>query len=404
MTGKASRRLFGATGTVILLASILSLSSVAGFAWAAPNVGTGPTIVNNQGSSPTTDSATLSNSNTTSSAGVMVPLYSYPGSDWNVVIKAKLAHPTVPMVAIINPYNGPGSSYDPNYASGVDNLRAAGVVVLGYDRTSYGARSTADGIADINAYKSWYAVNGIFFDEMANVPGYEGYYSSLNSYAKSVGFAFTVGNPGASTVSSYIGTVGRIVTYESEGVPDSSSLAAWTLGLPRNNFVMMAYGVSHLSNSSLAAASDYVSYVYVTDEGLPNPYGGLPLYFSKLVATLDASSLDSQPQLPISLAVGSVQTSGLAATIQVSYKNCLNTAVHAVVYAVARNSAGQTTSYAAMTASLAGGQTATSAITLVGLPSGAYSVEVFAVSPDGVAASGVATSPAWVSMSPVNLL
>jgi Spherulation-specific family 4 len=70
----------------------------------------------------------------------------------------------------------------------VNDLRAAGVVVLGYDPTIYGGRGSADVIADIDSYKSWYALSGIFFDEMSNVPGYEGYCTTLNAYSKSVGF------------------------------------------------------------------------------------------------------------------------------------------------------------------------------------------------------------------------
>ncbi|MHB2036611.1 MAG: spherulation-specific family 4 protein, partial [Nitrososphaerales archaeon] len=74
----------------------------------------------------------VSQATTSTPTGVMIPLYSYPGSDWNVVEQAKLAHPSVPIVAIINPNNGPGGSQDPNYVAGVNNLRSAGVTVLGY--------------------------------------------------------------------------------------------------------------------------------------------------------------------------------------------------------------------------------------------------------------------------------
>jgi Spherulation-specific family 4 len=40
----------------------------------------------------------------------MIPFYSYPGDDWNTVVQAKLANPTVPVVAIINPPDGPGKA------------------------------------------------------------------------------------------------------------------------------------------------------------------------------------------------------------------------------------------------------------------------------------------------------
>lgn len=219
--------------------------------------------------------------------GVIIPLYSYPGPEWDVVVQAKLAHPLVPIVAVINPSNGPGETQDQNYVSGVDKLRSAGITVLGYVHTSYAARSVSLVLADVNSYKAWYAVNGIFFDEMSNVAGNESYYASLSSHAKSIGLTFTVGNPGASVPASFVGTVDCIVVYESQGLPSSSSLAAWTMGMTKGNFAIMAYGVDQLNIPSTRGLSGNAAYVYVTDSSLPNPYGTLPGYFAGLIAVLD---------------------------------------------------------------------------------------------------------------------
>jgi hypothetical protein len=49
-----------------------------------------------------------------------------------------------------------------------------------------------------------------------------------------------VGNPGANTLASYVGTLNVIVTYENRGLPSSSALESSTMGLSRNNFVLMA--------------------------------------------------------------------------------------------------------------------------------------------------------------------
>ena len=49
----------------------------------------------------------------TSAAATIVPLYTSPGdASWNTVIAAKMAHPKVGVVAIVNPNNGPGSAVD----------------------------------------------------------------------------------------------------------------------------------------------------------------------------------------------------------------------------------------------------------------------------------------------------
>jgi Spherulation-specific family 4 len=236
---------------------------------------------------------------------LIIPLYTYPGVSWTAIIKAKQANPGVEMVTIINPNNGPGTSKDQNYVTGINNLRAAGVVVLGYDHTSYGARPLSEVEAEINTYKSWYNVSGIFFDEMSNVPGNENYYSTLNQYAKSVGLGFTVGNPGAGVPASFIGTMDVIVIYENQGIPNTSSLEAMTNGVPANHFAVIAYGVNVWNASSVSDVFNYASYVYVTPDTLPNPYGALTADFSKLVAFLGSPFQTSVP-----LTVNSVNAAG----------------------------------------------------------------------------------------------
>ena len=236
---------------------------------------------------------------------IMITLYTYPGVSWSAIINAKEANPSVSMVTIINPDNGPGASQDQNYVNGINNLRAAGIVVLGYDHTSWANRPIADVEADINSYKSWYNLSGIFFDEMSNVPGDEGYYSTLNQYAKSMGLNFTVGNPGGPAPASYLGTLDVIVTYENQGLPDSTSLAQMTNGVPPNHFAVIAYGVNVWNGSAVSALYNYASYVYVTNETLPNPYGALTGDFSKMVSLLS----NPNPTL-VHLTVQSVNAAG----------------------------------------------------------------------------------------------
>ncbi len=102
------------------------------------------------------------------------------------------------MTVIINPGDGPGVKLSSTYATWVVNLRAAGINVLGYVYTSFGARSASSIKTDIATYKSWYGINGIFVDEMSNKVGYESYYTALTAYAHSEGFPLVVGNPGTS--------------------------------------------------------------------------------------------------------------------------------------------------------------------------------------------------------------
>lgn len=239
---------------------------------------------------------------TTSKTGVMIALYTYPGSTWDVVANAKLAHPSVPVVAIINPNNGPGSSRDPNYVSGIQELHAAGIVVLGYDATGYASNSASSVKSVMNTWKSLYNIDGIFFDEMANWSGEESYYSGLTSYAKSLGYTMTVGNPGTDTIPSYIGTVDNLMIYENPGIPPLSALEGWHTNYDKSNFSMIAFGVNSISTSFLSSASNYVGYIDLTNDVLDNPYDTVPPYFGTLVADLDTgSSGGTAPSAPTGL-------------------------------------------------------------------------------------------------------
>src|SRR5581483_10347642 len=124
----------------------------------------------------------------TAAAGIMVPLYTYPGGTWDRVANTKIAHPGLPIVAIVNPASGPGSSKDSNYATGIANLKSAGVVVIGYVSTAYTGRSLTAVEGDIDRWHSWYPnLDGIFFDEQTNWAGKESYYKQASDYANSKG-------------------------------------------------------------------------------------------------------------------------------------------------------------------------------------------------------------------------
>ena len=117
---------------------------------------------------------------------ILVPLYSYPAwyapaaYVWDDVAAAAAR---VPVTAIINPDSGPGGG-PPNsdYEHGLAELRAAGVVLLGYVATGYGARPAADVKADIDLYDAYFDVAGIFLDEADNTTNGLAYYADLYAY------------------------------------------------------------------------------------------------------------------------------------------------------------------------------------------------------------------------------
>jgi len=216
--------------------------------------------------------------------GVIVPLYTYPGNDWNVLAKEKTNHPSVPIIAIINPDSGPGTK-DTNYVSGVQKLQSSGIKVIGY---IYTANIGYDAIThDIDEYKNWYNVNGIFFDQMSNARGNETFFAHLTNYSKSIGLNFTVGNPGIDTIPSYIGTVNNMVTYDNPDLPLLSDFEGWHKNFTKSNFSLIAYNIDDLNRTYVKQMSKLVQYMYISNTTLPNPFNTLPGHLDDLVQTLD---------------------------------------------------------------------------------------------------------------------
>ena len=223
-----------------------------------------------------------------SAGATIVPLYSYPTeSPWSAIVSAKLAHPSVTVIAIANVNDGPGTAVDSVFTSGIRSLTAAGIVVIGYVYTSYGARGAATVKADIDAWLRFYpTLDGIFFDEESNTTGGDAYYRDLGTYVKSNGMTLTVGNPGTDTGSAYINALDVTFIYESAGLPSTTMLTNW-----RSRYPMKAVGViPYAANFDLTwvqQARSAVGYIYVTNDDLPNPWDTLPSYFSNLLAALE---------------------------------------------------------------------------------------------------------------------
>lgn len=220
--------------------------------------------------------------------GTIIPLYTYPtDASWNAVIAAKQAHPTVPVLAVVNPSNGPGASASATYVAAIAKLAAAGIKVIGYVHTSWANRPVAELQSEMAQWKAWYpGVTGIFFDEMANAAGHEAYYSSLSANAKTAGFDFTIGNPGADTSESYVGSVDVILIYENAHLPLMTDIGGWHGSHARSNFGVIPYDVPSLDAAFVAAARPTVGYIYLQSADMPHPWSSVPTFLSDLLGAL----------------------------------------------------------------------------------------------------------------------
>ena len=217
-----------------------------------------------------------------------MPLYTDPSDpSWNAIITAAVAHPTVHVVAIVNPSDGPGSSKSSAYTSGIAALQAAHIEVIGYVATGYGSHSIASMESEMDQWKAFYpTLQGIFFDEQSNSTSDVAHYQTLSQYAKSLGLNHTVGNPGTDVPAAYIGALDTMLIYESNGVPSISSLAQWSSYAP-SNFGVIPYAVSSVNATFVQQARQYVEYIYLTNDDLPNPWDSLTSYFSALMTALE---------------------------------------------------------------------------------------------------------------------
>jgi len=210
---------------------------------------------------------------------IAVPSYFYPcgGADpnWSAVINSA---PTVG-IAIINPSSGPGLHEDPNYSLQVKQLQKHGIKVLGYVHTSYATRPQDIVMNEMDKYKEWYSVDGIFLDEIPTDPSFIFYFLNLRRHA---GSSMVVINPGTQTCEQYAKVADVVCNYEdnagrylSSGYRDQE----WVKRYPALKFWHIVHSVSNtkelkkvLKNSKKRNAG----WLFVTSEVMPNPYGKMP--------------------------------------------------------------------------------------------------------------------------------
>jgi len=198
-----------------------------------------------------------------------VPLYTYPGTSWDTVAASASL---VETVAIINPDSGPGNGPDSSYNTYMSKLQSAGVEMIGYVHTSYGARAISDVKADIAQYASEFPLLvGIFVDEAATTAAEVSYYQQLYTYIMSFpGWKYDVINPGTTPASGYLDVATQIVTFEDTASSfTSSENPSFATCANKNQFAMIAYAASTTSamQSAISSAKSkgYYGWVYATN-------------------------------------------------------------------------------------------------------------------------------------------
>lgn len=216
----------------------------------------------------------------------LVPAYFSPeGSPdpWHTACEAAPAGSTM----ILNPNNGPVKKQANVYADPMRFCEEHGQHVIGYVFTRYGKRSLATVEKAIAHYYSWFpATEGIFLDEMAEVPTTksETYYRQLTAYVHERG-GFVVGNPGDTATTPWqLGAVDQVVTFEGSAASYSTyAPPSWVLAARSQQIANIVFGASasQMEADCLKADQENAGSIYITDlPERPNPYETLPSYWT----------------------------------------------------------------------------------------------------------------------------
>jgi hypothetical protein len=278
---RVERELGGLLAIVVSLASVASCSSNNQQADAgAGNVDAQPFDVAVDGAPPRPGTVRMA-----------VPAYfAPPSAAWQRLIAGA---PEVGMI-VFNPNSGPGTAADQAYTQVIAQAQAAGIIMLGYVATSYGARPEADVIADINRYYDFYALSGIYFAEGpmdADCTTMEAMYHRMSDAvrARDSRAYLAVGTRFCPTYIFFFDLMVQFARnwaeYQTDYTPPS-----W---MPANSPQRFVHFVNSVPASDASAALSRVigngaGWVFITDQAEPNPWGVLPTYFDQEMATMRA--------------------------------------------------------------------------------------------------------------------
>jgi hypothetical protein len=310
---------------IIAIAGIISFSGLASYTTRTSSSSSSSSIL---AIPPSNTSSTMPAAPTAQpSTGVIIPLFTNDTNqrigEVSEIVQIKLSHPTVPMMVVVNIEGGAGKNYSSGVATEIKNMQAAGVTVIGYVPTGWGERNVSAVEAAMLTFHDWYAVNGIYLDQMPNwnynapngswyYPGPDGefipaYFATLTHYGKSLGMTKIVANAGADVPKDFIGSVDAIGTFENPYLPILSlkagwysigGLGGWHTEYDKSNFMFFSYNDSTLDPQFVLGAARYVGYMYITNgTAADDRYSILSPYLDQLVSLL-ASTATDQPATP----------------------------------------------------------------------------------------------------------
>lgn len=220
--------------------------------------------------------------------GISIPSYFFPGALWNQAIASA---PRVSLM-IMNPNSGPGASKNSAYVTAVRNAQASGIRVIGYVSTRYGQRSAATVKREIDTYKNWYSVDGIFVDEVSSSTTSINYYKDIANYIRAKNGTLVMLNPGTVPAEAYVRLADIVVVFEGTySSYQSWQVPSWLFNYPSSKFSHLVYATSNstlMTNAIRLAVERNAGNVYVTNDVLLNPWDTLPTYWNEELNAIEA--------------------------------------------------------------------------------------------------------------------
>jgi hypothetical protein len=207
---------------------------------------------------------------------------------WEALIQAD-THNDMVIVAGLPHWTGQA---EPEYTAVIQQARQKGIQVLAYVQTLFGERSQEDVIGMINDFYAWYELDGVFIDEIVPSDQDLGYYQAIVAASRQESDHIVVLNPGGTASRDYVDMADMIVTFEGSyeryieyQVPD------FMLSYPPERFIHLVHTTPADSfGHALELSQDRnVSWVYVTDDGLPNAFHRLPTYWNDQINAVNGT-------------------------------------------------------------------------------------------------------------------
>jgi hypothetical protein len=229
----------------------------------------------------TTQGTTLPGKSTCHPQRAFVPAFFYASGIWQQAADTK----PVPTYMILDISGlGAGSSPVGHFQSIVKKEQAAGVTILGYSSTAYGARPLPQIEADVRHYKAWYGVTDMFLDEVKGIKSQLPYYRKLANYIRGTNPGTSIWiNPGNYPDPSYMSVSNVVMAFEGPySLYHNIDVPSWVFDYSPDRFANTVYATSgsQVTSALNLSKTRNAGYVYVTNGTGGNPYSALPSYWS----------------------------------------------------------------------------------------------------------------------------